>query len=203
LTGGGNATITPVNSIVGNLSGNGTSTASAYLMSNWAGDDDVANTYENKATYLFKLKQVTASVSRAGTAVQPVGGGIAAESDQNAFVINVQRAVAKIGLNIDPAKLSTAGTGTNAGAVELPGSARFAVGNIAKATYPFQQFDGSNVKSAAYDCTEGIATSPGLRPYNQFGRFMDNTRVYGTTYDLSTYPVTIQGGNGNRRSGLY
>jgi hypothetical protein len=175
LTGGGSSATTGN----GVLKGEGTNT-SAYLMSNWEGGPDVASGSTNAATYQFNLKKVTAAVSRMAIAEEP---------NANAFNINVQRAVAKIALNVKPiasADSAAAGSGTNAGVVDLTLSPKFAVGNIAKATYPFQQFDGSVVKSAAYNCTEGIiggATS-------QFARFMDNTRIFGT-YDFTGTKPTV------------
>jgi hypothetical protein len=162
----------------GVLSGDG-DTDSRYLMSNWKGDDDIAGAFNNNSTSSFNLVKVTAAVSRPATA---------GEVGANAFTINVQRAVAKVALNIHTIKANadTVATGTTRdGLVVLATGGKYAVGNLAKAAYPFQQFDGSTVKSPAYNCSEGIATAS--RPLNQFKRFMDNSRIYGNVYDITGY----------------
>jgi hypothetical protein len=173
------------NSNNGVLSGDGNSVLTAYyLMSNWKGNDDIAGGggagKTNKSTATFDLKKVTAEASRRVTGSE--------KPDSNAFIINVQRAVAKIALNIT--STAAAGSGTNAGTLDFasvdgtPAQTKFVVGNLSKAVYPFQQFDGSIVKSPAYNCTDGITSGTN----NQFRRFMDNSRIYGA-YDFSTYPA--------------
>jgi hypothetical protein len=160
----------------GVFSGGG-NTDSRYLMSNWKGNNDVGSSSYN-STANFTLVKVTAADSRTSTTPSSTS-----TSPVNAFNINVQRAVAKVGLNI---ATQVAGTGTNAGTIDFAKTTTsFAVGNLAKAVYPFQQFAGATVKSPAYECTEGIATTPHL--LNQFKRFMDNSRVY-AAYDITTYP---------------
>ncbi|MDR2917710.1 MAG: fimbria major subunit [Tannerella sp.] len=169
----------------GVLTGNGSQNSmSAFLMTNWDGNDDNAGLNTNSSTCTFLVRMVSPAESRSATP---------SDLFKNAFVINLQRAVAKIALSVNPNALASAGSGTNKGQVDLQlgnssiyTNPKFAVGNIAKATYPFQQFDGNIVKSAAYDFREGIYENESLG-LMQWRRFMDNSRIYGA-YDLTGYP---------------
>jgi hypothetical protein len=161
-----------------------------YLMSNWGSavsqpDDNIEGGGSNYvSTCKFTLEpNVDPDASR--TATPTVDNA----DHKNALLINIQRAVAKVQIqSIGTSVLNGAGSGSNAG-IFAPVT-KWAVGNINKSTYPFQQWDGSIVKSTRYDDTAAIN---GVDPQDWDKKF-DNSRwlPVGKTYlsqDLTTKEV--------------
>jgi hypothetical protein len=154
---------------------------SFYLMSNW-GDrnnqqpDNQTGTGTNYAsTCKFTLEGgVSYQDSRSATP------DYTNSSKKNALKINIQRAVAKIAVDtIAPAVQTGAGAGGSAAGIFVP-SSKWAVGNINTSEYPFQMWDGVNVKSTRYDDTARLVNAS-----SGWAKKMDNTRFAGTASGVS------------------
>ena len=168
------------NPLIQALSGGGvvangalTGIGSLYLMSNW-GDastqpsDTLIGTGTNYvSTCLFTLAPgISADDSRAATADVTNANG------ENALLINIQRAVAKVSVSgLTGGTSENAGSGSNAGTF-VPG-ANWALGNINRSEYPFQMWSGKIVRSTRYG--ENVAILPKASNANWSNK-MDNSR---------------------------
>jgi hypothetical protein len=190
-----------VDSLIMALTGNGnpdygtlggdpaTSGNAGYLMSNWGNAthqpadtiNDGSSTYNYASTCKFYLyPNIEAPASRAATP------DITNANEKNAILINIQRAVAKVQIqDISSTVLNSAGTGTSLG--EFVPEQKWAVGNINKSTYPFQEWDGSVVKSTRYDDTAAILST---NNYN-WREKLDNSRWIPAGKDYVSQNLTV------------
>jgi hypothetical protein len=192
-------TSTTADGLIKALSGDGVpsggvlfgSNGSGYFMSNW-GDatyqntDDVASGTNYVSTCKFTIKpSITALDSRSATPDETNS------NQKNALRINVQRALAQIAVETIPtAVLNNAGSGDAQG-VFVP-EAKWAIGNINTSTYPFQQFDGTKVKSTLYDSIGSIPIAGAMSPNLNWSKQMDNSRWIPApkTYEQQNLTVT-------------
>ncbi|MDR2148762.1 MAG: fimbria major subunit [Tannerella sp.] len=133
-----------------------TAATPAYLLSNWGdgaypvneGGDNAYN-----STVKFNLKpNIEALVSRATTPDASNANG------KNALLINVQRSLAKVSVEIQPGATgpNAAGGGSNTGTVFFAPSDKWALGNINMSEYPFQKFSGNSVQGTLFNETTPI-----------------------------------------------
>jgi hypothetical protein len=172
-------TATVADGLIKALSGNGdpsqgvlSGIGTAYLMSNW-GDASSQQTdgggtgTDYASTCKFTLQpNIEATETRAAIPDATNANG------KNALLINIQRALAMVAMEAIPSQvLNSVGSGSNAG-VFVPDD-KWAVGNINMSVYPFQQYDGSAVKSTRYDDTASIIPASGNQNWENK---MDNSR---------------------------
>ena len=170
-----------------------------YLMTNW-GNSGSANVDDpntgsaggtiHQSTCKFTLAPyVSADSSRTGTA------SIANIDKRNSLLINVQRALAKIGVKaITQARLDAAGTPgvanpTNGGRLVILGSNKWAAGNINRSEYPFQMFDQSRVVSTRYRDTAALVNTSAY-PVGGWELKLDNSRFEGASQSYKAQNLT-------------
>ncbi|MDR1674925.1 MAG: fimbria major subunit [Tannerella sp.] len=167
-------TATTADGLIKALSGNGdpsqgvlSGAGTAYFMSNWGPDGEDTDGTDDVSTCRFTLhRNITSTDSRTAPPDATNANG------QNALLINMQSALTQVALDVIPGQaLNNAGTGTNAG-VFVPDE-KWVVGNINMSAYPFQQFDGSTVKSTRYDDTAHILPAG---KNQKWANKMDNSR---------------------------
>jgi hypothetical protein len=172
--------------------------ADYMLMTNWDGPADVSTSGSFSSTCDFTLNaDVDSASSRGGT--------LSALPDSNRYEINVQRAFAKVTLTIASALNSgnvTSGSGfgsdfTTSGYKGAAGEdqegefhpwgsgstdAIWSLGNIPKATLPFQQYVGGSVRDMYYQLNNDSVTSG----FTNWTNHYDNSRVFPT--GMPSYP---------------
>ena len=160
-----------------------------FLMTNWDGVSDTitGSSPDYESTCLFTMTgDVSAAASKAGTL-----------ATDNAFKINVQRAVAKIGVKISATKTGTAynaGSGGNAGSfvpLTPAGSTNgvWSLGNIHKEAKPFQTYASGLVQDHNFQQTDDSLAN--AAHFTKWKERYDNTRVFGTTFTKYPDPTNI------------
>jgi hypothetical protein len=161
----------------------------AFLMTNWGDasqqtpDDGGGAGTTYASTCKFTLKPAISADDSRNDPASPTNAG------KNALLINIQRALAKVVVRpLASTVLSPAGEGSNAG-VFVP-EAKWAAGNINRSTYPFQQYEGSIIKSTRYADTAAIV------PFNtnqNWDKKIDNTRWIPAGQSYAAQNLTVNG----------
>jgi hypothetical protein len=109
-------------------------------------------------------------------------------NQKNALKINVQRAVAKVALEIASAALASNAAGVSSSQGTFVPDTKWAAGNINMSEYPFQMWDGgSTVKSTRYDDVAPILPASGNQ---NWANKLDNSRWGGSAYAAQGLTVT-------------
>jgi hypothetical protein len=161
----------------------------AFLMTNWGdassqptdfGNDGGGTGTAYPSTAKFTLKPAISAADSRDIA-KPA-------ADVNRLTINIQRALAKaVVLPITTAVAD--GAGENDGAGRFVVDTKWAAGNINRSAYPFQQYDGSIIKSTRYADTATIL--PAANNQNWANK-LDNSRWIPTGKSYASQNLTVE-----------
>ncbi|MDR1115027.1 MAG: fimbria major subunit [Tannerella sp.] len=174
------------------------------LMTNWDGPNDVSTgSADFYSTCLFTLTaDVDSLTSAGGTPTNTPSAGEVLNAT-NSFNINVQRAFAKVTLKMGVTATTQVSPGPGFTANGYKGAvgedqegefhpwtgsgttAMWSLGNIPKATLPFQQYVGSSVRDMYYLSTDDSATVSSN--YTNWTNHYDNSRVF--PLSMGSYPL--------------
>ena len=161
-----------------------------YLMTNWGNKDSYTDPQDaNKtagATYqsTCKFTLIPGILAGESRGKDPKPSGDADAADYNAFLINVQRALAKVTVAaISTTVLNNAGAATNAG--KFVPKTKWALGNINKSEFPFMLSAGQLIQSTRYNEVESFVKDP------SWVKKLDNSRFEGTGESYFAQNMTV------------
>lgn len=138
-----------------------------FLMSNWDGQDDGATKSGCSVTLEANIKEADLALGK------------------NNVALSVQRAVAKIGLNLKSTIAVTDGKITVKAGEKNEGvlsDIAWTVGNVSKTTSPLQMWDNTLVSDFNYSPIPMYSDKPANTKVSaEWQKNFDNTRVFGTT----------------------